>query len=410
MTLVKKKIFIKTGATLVLALSLIVTVNYVVKQDNPHLSILSPISKSFSILAFASKREPPNKIVYGYLPYWSIKDSQYIEYDKLTDIAYFGLYIDENGNFVKFENGETDPGYNNWINNEDLDKVIKKAQDRGVKFSLTVISHVDETSDKFLDCRECWDNLANNIITELHRKNIKDVNLNFEYVEYVPHEKAVEYSQFVDFLNQRLDREFGDSQLVVSTFADSIVKERITDVEALGHVADYLFIMGYDFHRPTSDTAGPVSPMQGKGVKSDYDIVTMINDYLSYVPPNKLILGVPYYGYNWVVDSDQEYAKRLEGSDALGYSQSQTYQSIMETILTVKPALKWDDLAKTPYFTYISPETGALRTVYYENAESLSFKYQLAKDKGLAGVGIWALGYDGGYDELWNLLARFFKN
>lgn len=409
MTVVKKKILISSSVILISALCLIVVVNYTIRKQNPHLSILSPISKSFSILAFASKRVPPNKIIYGYLPYWSIEDSKYLQMGKLTDIAYFGLYIDENGNFIKIENGETDPGYNNWLNNPDLDDLIKKAKDHDVRFSLTVISHVDETSDKFLDCRKCWDNLADNLIKELHRKNIKDVNLNFEYVNYVPHEKADQYSQFVEFLKKRLDEEFGNSQLVVSTFADSIVKDRITDVEKLGNVADYLFIMGYDFHRPTSDTAGPVAPMEGKGVLSDYDITNMLNDYLSYVPPNKLILGVPYYGYNWVVNSDQQYAKRIEGSDNVGYSQSQTYESVMETILLMKPTLEWDDLAKAPYFTYVSPETGSTRMVYFENAESLSFKYQLAQDKGLAGVGIWALGYDSGYNELWDLLARFFK-
>jgi spore germination protein YaaH len=401
---------VKTSAIVSLAAGLIFGINYLVQQQDPNLSILSPISKSFSILAFTSKRTPPNKIVYGYLPYWTIKDGKYLQMDKLTDIAYFGLYLDENGDFIRYENGETNPGYNNWLNNEDLDKIIREAKNNNVRFSLTVVSHVDEVSDKFLACRDCWDNLANNLIEELNRKEIKDVNLNFEYVELVPEEKADQYTQFVDFLNKRLDDEYGDSQLVVSTFADSIVKNRITNIEDLGSVADALFIMGYDFHRPTSDNAGPVSPINGKGVHAEYDINTMLKDYLAFVPPNKLILGVPYYGYNWVVETEDEYAKRINGSDEYGFSQSQTYESIMETLITIKPELKWDELAQSPYFTYRSPETGYLRSVYFDNEQSLAVKYQLINDNDLAGVGIWALGYDGGYSELWNLLEKYFKD
>ena len=32
----------------------------------------------------------------------------------------------------------------------------------------------------------------------------------------------------------------------------------------------------------------------------------------------------------------------------------------------------------------------------------------MAKDKNLRGVGIWALGYDKGYQDLWNLLGEEF--
>ena len=62
---------------------LVITTNFLIKRRDPNLSILSPISKSFSILSFRSKRVPPNKIIYGYLPYWSIKDAKHLQLDKL---------------------------------------------------------------------------------------------------------------------------------------------------------------------------------------------------------------------------------------------------------------------------------------------------------------------------------------
>jgi len=371
--------------------------------------VLSPISKSVNIFSFFKKTVKPKKIVYGYLPYWSLNDIQYIQLDKLTDIAYFGLYLNEDGSFMtELEDGTAEPGYRNWRNNEDLAKFIEDAQSKEVRVSLTVISHVDEISDKFLDCRTCWDTFASNLESEMAYHKLKDVNLNFEYVELTEDEKANQYTEFVSYLEEKLDNKYGESFLVVSTFADSLVKPRVTKIADLSKISDALFIMGYDFHRPTSDNAGPVAPIDGIGIHAEYDIRTMLKDYLENSPPNKLILGVPYYGYNWVVEDTKEYSKRIEGSDETGYSQSQTYSAIMDTILEVSPAVKWDELGQTPYFTYESPTTGAIREVYFENTDSLSKKYELVELNGLAGVGIWALGYDSGYQELWDLLQKWF--
>ncbi|MFC1755938.1 glycosyl hydrolase family 18 protein [Patescibacteria group bacterium] len=408
MSFVKIKTAMMASVSMVLVLGILFSINYYLNRQNPNLVILSPISDSFSILSFTKKRDPPKKIVYGYLPYWTLERAKYLQYDRLTDIAYFGLHIDAKGDFISVQNGEYVPGYNHWKNSEDLKRIIAEAKLHGVNVSPTIISHVDEVSDQFLDCRECWDNLANNIIKELDSHELTDVNLNFEYAEYTPIEKAQQYTQFVDFLNKKLDKEYGNSTVVVATFADSIVKDRVSDIEGLSKAADLLFIMAYDFHRPTSDTAGPVAPLGGKGVHAEYDIETMIKDYRSFTPPNKIIMGVPYYGYNWVVEEDAKYAARISGTDEIGYSQSQTYEYIMETIIKVKPDIKWDNLAKSPYFTYTSPETGSIREVFYDDVDSLRLKYEMINNLDLAGVGIWALGYDGGYEELWNLIGERF--
>jgi len=141
---------------------------------------------------------------------------------------------------------------------------------------------------------------------------------------------------------------------------------------------------------------------------SGIDVKETVNDFLTKVPPNKIILGVPYYGYNWLVEDESQYSKRKDGSEENGYSQSQSYENILGTILEVNPTLKWNEEGKSPYFTYTSPETGQLRTTYYENAKSLRYKYDIVNEYNLGGTGMWALGYDGGYTELWDLLYEYF--
>jgi spore germination protein YaaH len=343
-----------------------------------------------------------------------LDNAGYLQMDKLTHIAYFGLYINKDGTFKQKILGEdgtmvTEPGLLNWNENPNLDKIISNAKAANVRFALTIIGHTDEENDEFLNCRTCWTTLLENIKKELDLKQIKDVNLNFEYAEYTEKGQAAKFAELTKYLNEELDKAYGDSYVVVSAFADSAIKERISSrLNELGRYSDGIFIMAYDFHRPTSDTAGPVSPMNSIGTNSDYDLNMMIKDFLSQIAPNKLILGVPYYGYNWVVENGDKYAKRLEGTDLMGYSESQIYDNIMKDIEDLNLSVMWDETAQVPYFTYVSPDTGSTRQVYFENEQSLTKKYELVKKQNLGGIGIWALGYDGDRPELWNLINKEF--
>lgn len=393
-------------ATVVLFLA-----NFLYQNVSTRGYLLSPVSTKPNVLSFFKKAEKPKRIIFGYLPWWSIEKIKYLQLDKLTHISYFGLYIDKNGNFkTEDENGELG-SYENWIENKDLDDLIKNSKKKGIRFALSIVSHEDEVSDKFLSCKECWNNLLQNTIKALKEKKIQDVNINFEYVELVEGDQPKKFVEFVKFFNGGLDAEFGNSFLSVATFADSTVKPRITsELHELGKNCDALFIMAYDFHRPDSDIAGAVAPIGGVDENGgEYDVKTMIRNYLSNVPPNKIIMGVPYYGYNWVVEEvKKEESVRKPGNDEIGYSQAMPYEDVLGVMDEYKPEIKWDDVAKVPFFDYKNKDTNADRVVYFENAESLKEKYKLINDNNLAGVGIWALGYDGDHPELWNLLYESF--
>lgn len=400
----------KITATIYVVAFVLMAGMYTTKLMRTTLERVKPIHQGFSVFTLADKNSSQKDYtVYGYMPYWYLDKAKYIQFDKVTDIAYFALSLNPDGTIRKTdENGYAEPGYRNWANSESVVQLISEAKKHNVRFALTIISHEDDISGEILDCRSCWEVMAEEIIGEMQAKNIRDLNLDFEYVGAPDAQKTKQYTQLVDFLNKRLDAAFEDSKLTVATFADSNIKPRITDPLALAEVADQLFIMAYDFHYAGSDTAGPVAPIKRNSNYTSYDIETMLHDYLKNIPPNKLVLGVAYYGYNWVVDSPIPYAPRLPGNDYIGYSQSQTYEVIMDSLLSLQPKVVWDTESKSPYYSYISEFSGYQRLIYFENEDSLRFKYQLAKQKELAGVGIWALGYDGGYQELWELLGREF--
>lgn len=414
-------------------------------QKTDRKSVISPLSESFGINTLGvTDKKSDDYSIYGYLPYWTIDQTDNFDLTALTDVAYFGLYINADGTFLKTqttEEGEiSNPGYSNWRNNKQLASFIRRAKISGVDVALTIISHRDNVSTEFLNCRECWNTFYEALQEELAVHDIKDVNLNFEYYNLVEEETALKYTEFTKFVKKKLAQEHPERKVVVTAFADSLINNRVSHIPSLAKEADKIFIMAYDFHVSQADKAAPVSPLGGAGLHAGYDIRTMIKDYLAYAPPQKLILGVPYYGFNWgrgeeiaVEHTNEKPDEKEENSDEdkdvdakdddendggknaneneveiIRDSVTQTYADIMKNIEEKSAEVQWDEVGQVPFYEYVDEDSEKPRKVYFENEKSLRVKYQLAKEFDLAGVGIWALGYDADRPELWELLKTEF--
>ena len=53
------------------------------------------------------------------------------------------------------------------------------------------------------------------------------------------------------------------------------------------------------------------------------------------------------------------------------------------------------------------PEARGWRAVYIDSPATLAVKFALANDRGLAGAGLWAVGYERGLPGFSDLIARF---
>ncbi|MCF6242067.1 MAG: glycosyl hydrolase family 18 protein, partial [Bacteroidales bacterium] len=172
------------------------------------------------------------------------------------------------------------------------------------------------------------------------------------------------------------------------------------DVANMVNYIDLFLIMGYDYHWSGSEEAGPVAPKNNGQIWVAYDVTRSINYYLDKgIPAEKLALAVPYYGRDWSTNSSSV------PSSTTGSSASKTYKAVREEMSNFEH--HWDMNASVPYITY--QDAGKWHQCWYDDEFSLADKYDLVKMKKLAGIGIWALGYDGSYPNLWEMLAEKFR-
>jgi spore germination protein YaaH len=142
------------------------------------------------------------------------------------------------------------------------------------------------------------------------------------------------------------------------------------DYAALAPSFDLAVIMTYDQHYAGGDP-GPVASIQ------------WVNDVINYatkvIPPNKLLLGLPFYGYNWNVSRG-------------GWARAMSYGDIVQTVFDHGPGIQMDAASQTPVYVYDSGN--GVHQIWFENSTSLAAKLALAAKYNLAGWGAWRGGME----------------
>lgn len=155
------------------------------------------------------------------------------------------------------------------------------------------------------------------------------------------------------------------------------------DYAALGEAADQVAIMAYDEHT-YGLPAGPVASLPWVERVAAYAV--------TQIPPEKILLGIPAYGYAWV-SGTRHVVKGLSTAGA--------YQLAARHGAEVR----WDAEAQVPYFTYT--EGGVSHVVYFENGQSAAAKLEVVTRYGLGGIAIWRLGLN--EPALWEAVADAFQ-
>lgn len=318
----------------------------------------------------------PCATVFGYLPYW--ETAEHLHYDLLTHVACFSVNVNSDGSLGN------DHGWP-WTS------LINQAHANGVKAVLVATLFSNDAITTLINNETYKNDFFVNLKNKMLEGTTDGVNIDFEPGGSGSLDWESEVHYFMADLTAYFHAEVPDSEV---TFAGPAVNwgDR-WNLAALANSCDGIFIMGYAFAGSWSSTSGPNAPLTGGSINitdtvlDEYAAVTQNN-------PEKLILGVPYYGNHWTTSSS---SARSSVISYVGSTRFYNDQPNSETY-----GLLWESSSQTPWYRWHDGFTW--HQVWFDNADSLGLKYDLALDHGLQGVGMWALEYDGARDELWDLL------
>jgi spore germination protein YaaH len=344
--------------------------------------------------------EPLSHEVYGYLPYWRLDASTVnrIDYRLVSTIAFFGLGIWGTGEIRK-----NWVGYKEYIG-DDAVAVTNAAHDNGVRvvptFQLFDTAAGAPRMTKFLDSTANQDRFIGEALDLMAARKADGAGLDFEPVRAV-NARASKYVAFVARFRAAMKARFPDATLVNATSAGA----NRTTVEGLVPHVDHQMIMTYNYRWRGSTVAGAVAPLDN----TTRTVKIHIDKMLQWAPKESILMGVPYYGYNWPVTKKVPNAPVRANKKKYGAVKSVTYASARD-FLKAHPKVKrrYDAVEGSGYYTYWSSKYKTYRQVYFEDERSLAAKYDYVIVKGLAGIGIWTLGNDGRYPQLWNVLRSKF--
>ena len=321
-------------------------------------------------------RELSHRIV-GYLPYWQYSYYPTLDYSLLTEINYFSAELNEYGEIINSHN---------WENLE----LVEFAHNHGVKVKLCATLFGSESLDILLENELYRSNAINNLLNLVLLMNADGVDIDFELLPANQRENLVTFMQDLsNTFHESMDNP------IITMATPAVDWSNAWDYNMLAQITDGLFIMGYDYFYGGSSTAGPVSPLGGYY----YDLEFTVNDYIEKTNGqlDKLILGLPYYGYDWPVVSSSM------NSETTGTATARVYGEVIDMVEIY--GYNWNADSNAPWFPYSNT---SWRQCWYDDATSLAQKYQFAKNNSLAGVGMWALGYDGNSNDLWDILYDNF--
>lgn len=340
---------------------------------------------------------PLSKEVYGYLPYWRIDATTVdrIQYELVSTIAIFGLGIKADGNL-----DTAWVGYQEYIG-DDVAAITNAAHDRGVRVVPTFQMFDSGSLPKmraFLASTTAQNRFIGQALDLMEARRADGANLDFEPMF---NEDAASYLAFVARFRTAMKARFPTAQLVNATSAGA-GKELILGLVPL---VDRQMIMTYGYRNSSSTLAGAVAPLDN----TTRTVKNHIARILQWAPANTVLLGVPYYGYDWPVTANVPNATVQSNKTAYGPVAAVTYASARD-FLAAHPEVprQYDALEGSGFYTYWEPVKKTWRQVYFEEERSLTEKYDWALAIGLAGIGIWTLDNDRGYPELWNLLRTKF--
>ncbi|MCK9169638.1 MAG: glycosyl hydrolase family 18 protein [Treponema sp.] len=318
----------------------------------------TPDEKTAAILAendgAAYRREPLTgepvvfNEVWGFVMQHSMDD---LDFDvPVTDIAFFSSVIDNYGNLDEI------PDRSKLLPFAGRVHLVFSCDNRAlVHFCLDPQYHIREKlEDELTAAAVQYDGLV----------------IDMEYIS------ARDRNNFLSFLGDMKKKLPGKTYTVCVPARTRTISDDLFPYTEIGKTADRVIIMAYDEHWSKS-RPGPVASLSWCADVAGYA--------LTAIPPEKIIMGLPFYGRTW---TDENYA---------GAWRYRTLNRRLINSGVTSITRESDGIAKVEYSAAVNV------TGYFDDAFSLLQKCRMYADKNIENVSFWCLNQED--PVFWNWIA-----
>ncbi len=269
--------------------------------------------------------------------------------------------------------------------------LLAAAQEMGVRplLHLSTLTESGQFSSEravsLLSAPDQWGALVSQIRSLIYEKGYRGVDVDFEFL---PAQWSEAYADFLSFTRQQISPLPLWAALAPKTSSDQrgLLYEG-HDYAAVGAACDAVLLMTYEW----GYTYGPpmaVAPLPNVRAVLDYA--------LTQIPREKILLGLPNYGYDWPLPFQEGVTKATSLSGRQAVAIAIEHQAVIE----------YDETAQSPFFDY-QDESGISHQVWFEDARSFAAKLRLIQEYGFLGAGIWNLMRPD--TQLWQVLNALYQ-
>lgn len=233
----------------------------------------------------------------------------------------------------------------------------------------------------------------------IRRYDLDGVDLDWEYpvsggapgTRHRPQDRE-NFTLLLETLRETLDRQGRqDGRTYILSIAGAMGSGYLNCIEpkAVSELVDHIFLMAYDFHGPWdayTDFNAPLYASSDGPVRGRSSVNDGVSAWLGRgVPAEKLVLGMPLYGYLYQGVSSGNHGLYSSFTSA----KSVPWDKVKEEYLQNSSFRSFrHGEAEVPYLY------GGNRFLSYDDEVSIAAKGELARRRNLGGIGFWELSQD----------------
>lgn len=230
-----------------------------------------------------------------------------------------------------------------------------------------------DIAHEFLTNQKIRDDVIEKLTMFVVNGNYDGVNIDFEGVDPSDREALTEFIR-------RLSTRLHEYSKVISidvpakTYDSKEGWSGAYDYKALGNYCDYVVLMVYDYHWSGS-SPGPISPLGW--------MREVLNYATSTIPKEKIVVGIPFYGYDWVG----------------GRGHGVTFSEAINLAISSNAKVYFDENSGEYYFKTQSHE------VWFQGAKSTELRLNvIVNEYNITNIAAWRLGAED--SRTWEVIQK----